>query len=157
MARDRLLIDGCEINNWDAETIEELRRGRVDAVQATCAVWEDARGALGRLLDWQDRFERHADVLVPARSVAEIEAAHLGGYRAPLDAGRHQQVVDQAVQLARLINQHAQRGLPAVRRQAAVVQHGQVSDDDRQRRAQLVGSHAQEGALAPAGLLGLGE
>jgi membrane dipeptidase len=79
MKPDRLLIDGCEINNWDGETIDELRRGGVDAVQATCAVWEDARGALGRLLDWQDRFERHADVLVPARSVAEIEAAHHDG------------------------------------------------------------------------------
>ena len=79
MSRDRLLIDGCEINNWDAETIEELRRGGVDAVQATCAVWEDARGAIGRLLDWRDRFERHADAVVPAHSAADVEAAHRDG------------------------------------------------------------------------------
>lgn len=84
MKRDRLLIDGCEINNWDAGTIDELRRGGVDAVQATCAVWEDARGALGRLLDWQDRFERHADALVPARFTADIESAHRYGRTAVL-------------------------------------------------------------------------
>ena len=49
-----------------------------------CAVWEDARGALGRLLDWQDRFERHADTLVLARSTADIEAAHRDGRTAVL-------------------------------------------------------------------------
>jgi membrane dipeptidase len=81
---DRLLIDGCEINNWDARTIDELRRGGIDAVQATCAVWEDARGALERLLDWQDRFERHPDALVPARCPADIETAHREGRTAVL-------------------------------------------------------------------------
>ena len=79
MTSERLLIDGCEINNWDAQTIDELRRGGVAAVHATCAVWEDARGALGNLLDWQDRFERHRDVIVPAFDVADIESAHRDG------------------------------------------------------------------------------
>jgi membrane dipeptidase len=84
MKPDRLLIDGCEINNWDACTIDELRRGGIDAVQATCAVWEDARRTLGRLLDWQDRFERHADALVLARCTADIESAHREGRTAVL-------------------------------------------------------------------------
>lgn len=84
MTLDRLLIDGCEINNWDSATVDELRRGGIDAVQATCAVWENARGALGRLLDWRDRFERYADALVPAHSTADIESAHREGRTAVL-------------------------------------------------------------------------
>ncbi|MGH3183023.1 MAG: dipeptidase, partial [Streptosporangiaceae bacterium] len=71
-----LLIDGCEINNWDGQTVAELRAGRVGAVHATCAVWENARGAIGRLLDWQDRFADHHDRLVPALTAADITAAH---------------------------------------------------------------------------------
>lgn len=75
MRTERLFIDGCQINNWDARTIEELRRGQVDAVHATCAVWENARGAIGRLLDWQERFTRHGESIRAAGSAREIETA----------------------------------------------------------------------------------
>lgn len=74
-----LLIDGCQINNWDREVLTELRTGRVGAVHATCAVWEDARRAIDRLLDWQSRFMSHADLIVPARTASDIIAAHASG------------------------------------------------------------------------------
>ncbi|WP_240437747.1 membrane dipeptidase [Sciscionella marina] len=74
-----LLIDGCEINNWTPRVLDELIAGGVSAVQATCAVWEDARRTLDGLMDWRQRFARHSDRLVLARSSADVLAAQQNG------------------------------------------------------------------------------
>ncbi|MYW97364.1 membrane dipeptidase [Amycolatopsis rubida] len=70
-----LLIDGCEINNWTPQVIDDLAKGGVGAVQATCAVWEDARGTLDRLMGWRQRFAQYSDRLVHVRSPDDIRAA----------------------------------------------------------------------------------
>ncbi|MBT5848392.1 MAG: membrane dipeptidase, partial [Micrococcales bacterium] len=35
-----LVFDGLQISNWDRNTLEEVRRGGVHGINATCAVWE---------------------------------------------------------------------------------------------------------------------
>lgn len=76
---DLVLVDGLQINNWDREVLEEIHRGGLACVHATCAVWEDAREALSEIGRWARRFAEHADLIVPAGSVADILAAKEAG------------------------------------------------------------------------------
>src|SRR5437867_5505961 len=70
-----VVIDALEYGNWDRELLEELRRGGLTCVHATCAIWEDARATLDRIAAWQRRFREHADLVVPVRSGEDLEAA----------------------------------------------------------------------------------
>jgi membrane dipeptidase len=66
---DIIVIDGCEINAWDDEVLDELVTGGVSGVHATCAVWEGPRDALRNLAAWNRRF-RAPDALVELASTA---------------------------------------------------------------------------------------
>src|SRR5437870_2679823 len=92
-----------------------------------------------------------------ASHLAQIERLRIRRDGATFDARRGQQVVDDAVQLGRLAHQHAQRLLGLMRRDAPVLQHRQVTRDNGERSPKLVRGHAEEGALALARLLRLGE
>lgn len=74
-----VVIDGNQINNWDREVLEELSTGGLTCVQATCAVWENARETLGNIGHWYQRFQEHADLIAPARSADDILAAKSDG------------------------------------------------------------------------------
>lgn len=74
-----LLVDGCEINRWNVGILDELVEGGVTAVQTTCAVWEDTRSTLNRLMEWRHRFSALPDKILQARTTADIEEARRTG------------------------------------------------------------------------------
>lgn len=74
-----VVIDGNQINNWDREVLEELSTGGLTCVQATCAVWENAREALGNIGHWYQQFQEHEDLVTPAHSTADILSAKSEG------------------------------------------------------------------------------
>src|SRR5438445_2752699 len=92
-----------------------------------------------------------------AGHLAQVEHLGVGRHRASFDPGGGQQVIDDAVQLGGLADQNPERPLRVVGRDGAVLQHREVTGDDGKRGAKFVGSHAEEGALALARLLRLGE
>jgi microsomal dipeptidase-like Zn-dependent dipeptidase len=70
-----IVIDGNQINNWDREVFEELSAGGLTCVQATCAVWENARGAMGVLGRWFQMFREHGDLIMHVCSVDDVLTA----------------------------------------------------------------------------------
>src|SRR5438132_8937408 len=92
-----------------------------------------------------------------AGHLAQVEHLGVGRHRASFDPGGGQQVIDDAVQLGGLADQNPERPLRVVGRDGAVLQHREVTGDDGKRGAKFVGGHAEEGALALARLLRLGE
>lgn len=74
-----IVVDALQYSNWDREIFEENIRGGVTAVSATIAIWEDAKETLNTLGEWQRRFQEFSDLIVPARTVEEIEAAKKAG------------------------------------------------------------------------------
>jgi microsomal dipeptidase-like Zn-dependent dipeptidase len=78
------VIDACQYCNWNAEIFAELRQGGVDAIHVTVAYHEDFRETVERLIDWNRYFERYPDLLVKARSVADIGVARATGRTAVL-------------------------------------------------------------------------
>jgi membrane dipeptidase len=77
---DRLIVfDGLIVSEWGPEVFRALRAGRLTAVNATCAVWENARQTLDNLARWLQWFDRHPDLIMPVRRTADIQAAKAAG------------------------------------------------------------------------------
>ncbi len=77
---DRMIVvDGLIVARWGPEVFQALRAGGLTAVNATCAVWENARLTLDNIARWLGWFDRHADLIVPVHRVADIAAAKAAG------------------------------------------------------------------------------
>ena len=74
-----IVVDALQASAWDRELLQELVDGGVTAVNVTLAYWEDARATLDRVGEWHRLFERHGDLVMPARSADDIEAAKKAG------------------------------------------------------------------------------
>ena len=79
-----LTVDGLQINKWDRGVLEELRRGGVHAVNATCAVWEGPRETLAAIGDWLALARENRDVVRLVTTTAEIHEARAAGQVAVL-------------------------------------------------------------------------
>ena len=69
------VVDGLQINNWDRKVLEELHRGGVTGVNATCAVWEGPTETLRAVADWMAFARANRDLAVLARDTDEIRRA----------------------------------------------------------------------------------
>jgi microsomal dipeptidase-like Zn-dependent dipeptidase len=78
-AKEPYLIDACQYCNWSETIFRQLREGKVDAVQVTVCYHEDFRETVENLIDWNRRFARFAELVMPARSAADIDAARASG------------------------------------------------------------------------------
>ncbi|WP_255503477.1 dipeptidase [Caballeronia sp. EK] len=74
-----VVIDGTQYSNWNRQIFEEMREGGVAAVNATIVYWENARETLSRIAEWNARFERHADLVMPARTMDDVLVAKRSG------------------------------------------------------------------------------
>ena len=72
-------IDCCQYCNWSPKIFQQMREGGVDAVHATICYHEDFRETVEEIVDWNRRFERHAELIAPARTASDIERARAAG------------------------------------------------------------------------------
>ena len=68
-------IDALQFCAYDEAILDELRRGRVDAVHVTISYHEGLRDALRALSAWNRLFERHDDRICHAVTAADIDRA----------------------------------------------------------------------------------
>jgi membrane dipeptidase len=74
-----LVVDALQFSKPTRARFEEWRAGKVSAVHVTLAIWEDSTEAMREVGRWLRLFEDNADIICPARTVAEIRAAHESG------------------------------------------------------------------------------
>ena len=74
-----IVIDGLIVSNWSRAVFEDMRRGGLTAANCTCCVWENFAGTMRNIGAWQRWFAENADLIVPVRRVADIEAAKGAG------------------------------------------------------------------------------
>jgi microsomal dipeptidase-like Zn-dependent dipeptidase len=68
-------IDGPQYCNWSKEIFREMRQGGLDAVHVTVSYHEDFRETVEHIVDWNRRFELHADLIMPGRTADDIATA----------------------------------------------------------------------------------
>ncbi|MEL6265303.1 MAG: membrane dipeptidase [Pseudomonadota bacterium] len=72
-------IDGLQYANWSETVFRQMREGGVDAVHVTIAYHETFRETVLNIERWNRRFERHADLIVQARTAADVRRARESG------------------------------------------------------------------------------
>ncbi|MEO6062134.1 MAG: dipeptidase [Thermoflexales bacterium] len=78
--REAIIIDGLNASNFfDPRVFPRLVAGGVTAVNATVAAWHTAEEAVNLMADLLNVIAERADILVQARSVADIRAAKAAG------------------------------------------------------------------------------
>ena len=104
MTERPLFIDALQSSNWDRARFEELRAGQLSAVHVTIAYWEDARTTLSTLGRWRRLFREHADLILPGRSGADIEAAHRAGKTAVVLGAQNCSPIDDELGLVEVMH-----------------------------------------------------
>tara|TARA_B110000459_G_scaffold32979_1_gene34380 strand:+ start:1883 stop:2860 length:978 start_codon:yes stop_codon:yes gene_type:complete len=74
-----LVFDGLQISNWDRNTLEEVRRGGVHGINATCAVWEGTLETIRNIGDWLVLQNDSPDLARLVTSAPEIREAAADG------------------------------------------------------------------------------
>ena len=72
---DAIIFDGLIVSNWSREVFEDMRRGGLTAANCTCSVWEGFRDTMVNIGRWNTWFQEHGDLIVKARTTADIKAA----------------------------------------------------------------------------------
>ena len=73
------VIDGLVISRWSRNVFEAMRRGGLTAANCTCSVWEDFRGTMGNIAQWQQWFREHGDLITQVLDVDDIPRAKAEG------------------------------------------------------------------------------
>lgn len=78
--RDSIIVDGLNAS-WflNDGVIERIHAGGVTAVNATIAAWHDPEETLDMIGQMYRQLDKHSDIAMQARSVADIRAAKAAG------------------------------------------------------------------------------
>lgn len=99
-----LIIDGLQYCNWSRRIFEEMRAGGVGAVHVTIAYWEDFRETVGRIVEWNRRFEEFSDLIAPAGSAAEVRRARAQGKTAILFGAQNCSPIEDDIGLVQVVH-----------------------------------------------------
>ncbi len=69
------VIDALQSSNWNRNIFKSLVDSNVTAVHVTLAFWHDCRETLTIVGDWNRHFRHNADLILPVRSVRDIDLA----------------------------------------------------------------------------------
>lgn len=72
-------IDNLQYCNWSEKIFRQMREGGLDAAHVTIAYHESFREMVRNIEDWNRCFERHADLIMPGRSAADVRRAQETG------------------------------------------------------------------------------
>ena len=76
---DLIVIDGLIVSNWSAEVFQDMRKGGLTAANCTCCVWEGFAETMNNIARWNGWFREHDDLIVKARTAADIRKAKEDG------------------------------------------------------------------------------
>ena len=72
MSDQNVIVDGLQYVNWDRRLFEKTRDSGINAVHVTIAYWENFREVVENITQWHRHFENNADLIMPARSAADV-------------------------------------------------------------------------------------
>jgi membrane dipeptidase len=74
-----LVIDALQCSDFDRDLLLKAQQGGVTALSAASVLREDFRGGIDYVAMWKRNFSRHADIVMPIRTPADILRAKQEG------------------------------------------------------------------------------
>lgn len=97
-----LYIDGLQCSNFNRDVFLNLRRGGLSAITCTVAFWEDATETMDELGRWSDLERENSDLILIARSAADIDLAAESGRTAILLGSQNASPVEDRIRYVEL-------------------------------------------------------
>jgi membrane dipeptidase len=72
---DQIVFDGLIVANWGPDIFHDMRRGGLTAANCTCCIWEGFTDTMRNIARWNAWFREYPDLVVKARTVADIRKA----------------------------------------------------------------------------------
>lgn len=123
-------IDALQYANWSRKIFEQMREGGVDAVHVTIAYHESFREAVLNVEAWNEMFLRHADLIRPARSAADIRAARGEGRTAIIFGFQTAQPIEDDLGLLAIWHDLGLRVMQLTYNNQSLLATGCYEDDD---------------------------
>ncbi len=79
MATNTPKIDALQSSNWNREFFQSMVNADLDAVHVTVAYWQDCAETLKVVGQWNRWFLEHEDLILPVRSIDDIDEAISSG------------------------------------------------------------------------------
>ena len=76
---DAVIFDGLIVSNWGEAVFRDMRRGGLTGANCTCSVWEGFRDTMLNIGQWNRWFAEYGDLIVKARTTADIHQAKRNG------------------------------------------------------------------------------
>ncbi|UTV29511.1 dipeptidase [Photobacterium atrarenae] len=70
-----IIIDGLVIAKWDRALFEDMARGGVTTANCTVSVWEGFQATVDNIVEFNQFFNEHDDLIRPVRSTRDIYRA----------------------------------------------------------------------------------
>jgi membrane dipeptidase len=74
-----LIFDGLIVAKWGPEVFRDMRRGGLTGANCTCCVWEGFTETMRNIAAWNGWFRDCPELIVKARTVADIRRARAEG------------------------------------------------------------------------------
>jgi membrane dipeptidase len=74
-----IVIDALHTCNWSRDIFEEARTAGITALNASNVLWENFREGIDEVSAWNQRFAQHADLIMPVKTVGDIQRAKDAG------------------------------------------------------------------------------
>jgi len=130
MSAGPLIIDGLQYSNWSEEIFRQMRDGGVSAVHVTICYHEDFRETVANIAAWNRRFERHADLIVPGRSAADVRRAREDGRTAIIFGFQNCSPIEDDIGLVEVCHQLGARFMQLSYNNQSLLATGCYEDDD---------------------------
>lgn len=77
--KQRMIIDGLQLCQYDRELLLELQAGEVTCIHACVGIWESSRETIGKIGKWHQFLRDNADLIKQVKTGADIEQAFMEG------------------------------------------------------------------------------
>lgn len=123
-------IDGLQYANWSERIFRQMREGGVDAVHVTIAYHETFRETVNTIVRWNRRFENHADLIMPARTGADVREARRTNRTAIIFGSQNPSPIEDDIGLVEVVHQLGVRFMQLSYNNQSLLATGCYEDED---------------------------
>ncbi len=97
-------IDNLQYAKWSEKIFRQMREGRVDAVHVTIAYHENFRETVLNIEEWNRWFEQFPDLIMQARTAADIDRARATGRTAIIFGAQNPSPIEDDIGLVEILH-----------------------------------------------------
>ncbi|MEO1638125.1 MAG: membrane dipeptidase [Pseudomonadota bacterium] len=125
-----MLIDNLQYANWSKTIFRQMREGGVDAVHVTIAYHENFRETVLNIEAWNRWFERFPDLIMQARTVADVDDARATDRTAIIFGAQNPSPIEDDIGLVEVLHTLGLRFMQLTYNNQSLLATGCYEDED---------------------------